>query len=107
TAPTISLTRAVSVRLGSRERPLRTDNAAEVTKALCGALAGATGTTIVALQLGERLAPSHVPADSVGLPSTGRAFGQAFRYGLAPLDARARTALQNKVGDHGFRAHLS
>ncbi len=97
---------SVELRLGSRERALRTDASNEVTRSVLGALHGAGGTVVVQWLLGPRLAPMHVSKDSVGLPSTGRAIGQAFRYGLAPLEGRARAELQSKVGDHGFRARL-
>jgi hypothetical protein len=102
----LTLTRAVSVRLGTRERALRTDNPEEVARSLAVAVAGAHRTTVVQLQLGSRLAPSHVAHDSVGLPSTGRMLGQSVRYGLKPLDVKARADLQSKVGDHGFRVTL-
>lgn len=103
---TPKLARAVELRLGTRERALRTDGPVEVARSIIAALAGTTGTCIVQWQLGERLAPLHVPKDSVGLPTTSRAFGQAFRYGLAPLDAKTNRALQSKVGDRGFRVTL-
>ncbi len=101
-----SVRHALELRLKSREHALTTDAAAEVARSVIGSADGASGTVVVQWLLGPRLAPLHVPSDSVGLPSTGRAVGQAFRYGLAPLDARSRSALQNKVGTHGFRARL-
>lgn len=104
--PPLALTRAVSVRLGTRERALRTDNAEEVSRSLAAAVAGVGDTAVVQLQLGARLAPSHVAPDSVGLPSTGRVLSQSMCYGLKPLDAKARADLQSKVGDHGFRVTL-
>ncbi len=100
------LAHAVELRLGTRERALRVEAAIEVARSVLGAVVTTTATTIVQWQVGERLAPLHVPKDSVGLPSTARAASQAFRYGLAPLDARAQSALQSKVGDQGFRATL-
>ena len=52
--------------------------------------------------------PSSCSGCSVrALPSTTRALAQAFRYGLAPLEARDHRELQAKVGDHGFRARLT
>lgn len=104
--PTTKLARAVELRLGTRERALRTDAAVEVTRSIVSALVGTTGTTILQWQIGQRLAPLHVPKESVGLPSASRAIGQAALYGLVPLDAKARTDLQAKVGDRGFRVNL-
>jgi hypothetical protein len=100
------LARAVELRLGTRERALRVDLPVEIARSLIGALVSTNATSVVQWQLGERLAPLHVPTDSVGLPTTTRALTQAFRYGLAPLDAKGQTALQTKVGDQGFRATL-
>jgi hypothetical protein len=100
------LKRAVEVRLSTRERALRTDTPHEIARSVIAAMAGTTGTTVLQWQLGPRLSPLYVPADSLGLPTTGRMVGQAFRYGLTPLEARARTALEHKVGDQGFRAIL-
>lgn len=104
--PDVKLYRAVELRLGSRERALRADSPGDVTRSILGALHDASGTVVLQWLLGPRLAPLHVPADSVGLPSAGRAVQQALRYGLRPLDAKQRSALQDKVGDHGFRARL-
>jgi hypothetical protein len=104
--PTPHLARAVELRLGSRERALRTDAPSEVARSVLGAIAGTSGITVVQYQLGTRLAPSHVSKDSHGLPTVGRALGQAFRYGLAPLDAIDRRNLQSKVGEQGFRIAL-
>lgn len=97
---------ALDLRLASRERALRTDDPVGVTRSVISALAGTTGTSVLQYQLGERLAPIHVPKDSTGLPSTARAFGQVFRYGLAPLDSADRRDLQAKVGTQGYRAVL-
>jgi energy-coupling factor transporter ATP-binding protein EcfA2 len=104
--PTPTLAHAVELRLATRERSLRTDAPSEIARSVVGALVGTTGTTVMQWQLGQRLSPLHVPKDSVGLPSTSRAIGQAFRYGLAPLDAKASNTLQAKIGDQGFRASL-
>jgi len=95
---------ALDLRLASRERALRVDDPIGVTRSVISALAGTTGTSVLQYQLGDRLAPMHVPKDSTGLPTTARAFGQAFRYGLAPLDASDRRDLQAKVGTQGYRA---
>jgi hypothetical protein len=97
---------ALEVRLASRERPLRTDDPIGVSRSVIAALAGATGTSVLQFQLGGRLAPLHVPRDTTGLPTTTRALSQAFRYGLAPLDATDRRNLQAKIGTQGYQAVL-
>ena len=96
----------MELRLGTRERALRSDAPVEISRSVIAALAATTGTTVVQWQLGDRLAPLHIPSDSIGLPSNARMVGQAFRYGLTPFDAGARRDLQSKVGDQGFRATL-
>jgi hypothetical protein len=101
--PTPQLAKAVELRLGSRERAIRTDAPNEVARSVLSAMAGTSGITVLQYQLGTRLSPSHVPKDSHGLPTVGRALSQAFRYGLAPLDATDRRNLQDKVGEQGFR----
>jgi hypothetical protein len=97
---------ALELRLATRERPLRSDDPVGVSRSVVGALAGTTGITVIQYQLGARLAPMHVPSDTTGLPTTSRAVTQAFRYGLAPLDANDRRNLQSKVGTQGYRAVL-
>jgi hypothetical protein len=106
TRPREGLRHAVALRLGSRERALRTDSAPEISRALLSALAAAPRSTVVQWQLGRRLTPSHIATDSVGLPSVGRSLSQAFTHGLAPLDTGARRDLQEKVGERGFAATL-
>ncbi len=97
---------ALQLRLNNRERALRTDAPLEISRSLLGALSDAPGTFVVQWTLGSRLAPMHVPAQSVGAPSAVRLLKQALTSGSRPLDARGRTAFQAKVGDHGFRARL-
>lgn len=104
--PELTLHHAVELRIGSRERALRVDAPSEVTRSLLGSVHGATGTVVIQWLVGPRLAPRHVAADSVGLPTTPRVLSQALSSGVKTLDAKSRTALQGKVGDHGFRARL-
>lgn len=102
----LRLHHAVQLRLGTRERSLRTDAAPEIARSVAGALASAPGTTVVQWLFGPRLAPRHVAADSTGLPTTGQMLKQALLTGQPPLDARKRTDLQRKTGDQGFRLVL-
>lgn len=100
------LKHAVELRLGSRERSIRTDAAEEVARAVLGSAASAPGVTVIQLVLGTRLAPDHVPTESVGLPTNAQLVKRTLLTGHEPLDARSRTALQDKVGEHGFRTVL-
>lgn len=100
------LNNAVELRLGTRERSLRTDAAQEVARAILGSAASTPGVTVIQLVLGTRLAPHHVPAESVGMPTNAQIVKRTLLTGHEPLDARSRTALQDKVGEHGFRTVL-
>ncbi len=104
--PPTPLRSASELRLSSRERALRSDASIEITSSLLIALHGVPGSFVVQWLLGPRLQPSQVPAESTGLPSNTQLLKRSLVTGHTPLDAKARTALQTKVGDHGFRSRL-
>ncbi len=93
----------VELRLGTRERALRTAGAEEIGRAVSAGLTSAAEGTIVQLVIGPRLKAHYVPASTQGLPSNAQLLKRAVS-GNPPIDARSRTALQDKMGDHGFRA---
>ncbi len=101
-----ALKHAVELRLATRERSIRTDAPEEVARAVNGSAASTPGVTVIQLVLGTRLAPHHVPAESVGMPTNAQLVKRTMLTGHEPLDARSRAALQDKVGEHGFRTVL-
>jgi hypothetical protein len=95
---------AVELRLPNRQRPLRTDEPQAVSHTVLSALAAVgSGTTIVQYVLGPRLTPRFVAHDTPAQVTGWRSVADALVVGDRPLDAHARTALRNKVGDHGVR----
>jgi hypothetical protein len=99
------LTRAIEVRLTTRERSLRRDVPDEVARSLATALAGVgNGTVVLQWLIGPRLTPLHVGRGSTGLPSNLQLVRDALFGSAEPLDARGQAELRDKVGDHGFRA---
>ncbi len=84
----IVLTRAVELRLTTRERSLRRDAPDEVARSLATALAGiGNGTVVMQWLIGPRLTPIHVGRRSTGLPSTPQLVRDALLGRFEPLDA--------------------
>jgi hypothetical protein len=96
--------RVVELRLGTRQRALRTDAAIEVSRSLATALTHESSEASVQWLVGPRLAPRHVTSDAASNQTVGAWLRSAALGTDERLDARARTELRDKVGDHGFRA---
>ena len=101
--------RAIQLRLTTKHRPLRSDDSAEIGRALLSALADVHGDEALVLQwvLGKALRPLAVPdhlphgisgeswiKDAVMLP-----LGKS-----TPVDSELRHALRAKQGEPGWRA---
>ncbi len=108
TRPPLVATHAVSLRLSTRRRPLRTDDPVGVTRAVLTALADVRRGERLVIQwmLGRPLRPLVVPNHLEGL-------GRESWLGallLAPLgppppaDAETRHALREKQGEPGWQA---
>jgi len=94
---------AARMKLSTRHRPLRTDAAPAVARAILSALTAVRGDEQLVLQitLGPRRIPLAVPTQS---PSSVVApVWQVAWYGKGQtIDSEKRTALRSKVSDHGF-----
>lgn len=105
--PSLTVTRAVELRLSTRRRPLRTDDLATVNRAVLIALAHLRRGEHVSLQwmLGRALAPVAVPNHASGLAHESwlgallvAPFGPP-----PPLDAEVRNALRSKRAEPGWQ----
>jgi hypothetical protein len=96
-----------SVRTTTRHRPLRTDDPETIVRAILGALGRTNRNELVILQLllGPRRVPLAVPTQS---PSSvvGTWYQVAWRGDGGTIDGEKRSALRDKVGDHGFACTL-
>ncbi|MEI2775210.1 MAG: type IV secretion system DNA-binding domain-containing protein [Tetrasphaera sp.] len=97
------VTAAASLRLSTRHRPLRTDDPEATARGILGALSRVRDAETLVLQvvLGPRRIPLSVPNQSPS--STVAPLWQVAWYGNGGvIDGEKRTALRNKVADHGF-----
>ncbi|GAB4078656.1 type IV secretory system conjugative DNA transfer family protein [Nostocoides australiense] len=97
------VTAAASLRLSTRHRPLRTDDPEATVRAGLGAMSRVREGETLVLQciLGPRRIPLAVPNQSPS--STIAPLWQVVWYGNGGvIDGEKRTALRNKVADHGF-----
>lgn len=98
-----SVASAVSLRLSTRHRPLRTDTPEATARAILGALSRVKPGELLALQLvlGPRRIPLAVPNQS---PSSVVAspWSVIWRGNGGAIDGEKRSALRTKVSDHGF-----
>jgi hypothetical protein len=89
------------------QRSLRVDDLEQMARAIVTSLstAGKGQTIVFQWMLGPRLAPMKVPEKGVSAPATSwrETLNQAMA-GTRELDAEARRAMREKVGDLGFRA---
>jgi hypothetical protein len=108
TRPPLAITQAVTLRLSTRLRPLRTDDSASVNRALLTALAHVGGDERLTLQwvLGRSLAPLAIPNHLVGLgrESWLGALLLAPFSAPPPADAELRGAIRAKQGEPGWQA---
>lgn len=95
--------RAIEVRLSSRERALRVDDPTEVSRSILTALAAAPLPIAVRWYVGRRLGPQHVGNNASEQLSSPAWLRAALVGRERDLDARGRTELRAKVGQHGFR----
>ena len=105
--PAFTATRAATLRLSTRRRPLRTDDLAAVNRAVLTALAHLHRGEHLALQwvLGRALAPMAVPNHASGLAREswlGALLLAPFGPPL-PMDAEARGALRSKQAEPGWQ----
>jgi hypothetical protein len=105
--PALAAKRAVELRLSTRRRPLRTDDIADVNRAVLTALAHLRGSERLSLQwlLGRSLAPATVPNHVGGLAHESwlgalllAPFGPP-----RPMDGEARSALRAKQAEPGWQ----
>jgi hypothetical protein len=98
-----AVTTAVRLKLSTRHRALRTDQPEATAREVLGALTQVCGDELLVLQvvLGPRRIPLAVPTHS---PSSIVApWWQVVWHGNGgTVDSEKRTALRNKVSDHGF-----
>ena len=102
-----TMNRAVELRLSTRQRPLRTDDPANVSRALLTALAHVGHGEAVGLQwvLGRPLIPMAVPnqLDSLSHESWLGALLAAPFGAPRPVDGELRNALRVKQAEPGWR----
>lgn len=98
---------AIGLRLSTRRRALRSDNAEAVSRSLLGALAAARGDEAVLLRLvlSSRLQPMAVPSSIPALHSESwaKALLSATLHAPGPADAELRTAMRDKQREPGWR----
>jgi hypothetical protein len=100
-----AITAAGRLKLSTRHRALRTDNPEVAVRQILGALTHAQKGELVVLQLvlGPRRIPlavsNHSPS-SIVMPW----YQVAWHGNGGVVDGEKRTALRDKVGDHGFAA---
>jgi hypothetical protein len=95
------------VKLSTRHRALRSDDLDVTVRQLLGALSAASGDELLVLQLilGPRRIPLAVPNQSPS--SVAMPWYQAAWIGNGgTVDGEKRTALRNKLSDHGFAATM-
>ncbi|MGD1059099.1 MAG: hypothetical protein ABR992_16985, partial [Solirubrobacteraceae bacterium] len=106
--PSIRASRAVELRLSTRRRSLRSDDAAGVSRALLTALAQVRGGEQVSIQwvLGRSFVPVAVPneLDSAAHETWTRALLLAPFSPPRPTDAEMRNALRVKRAEPGWQA---
>jgi hypothetical protein len=108
TRPPLTVTQAVTLRLSTRLRPLRTDDPASVNRAILTALAHINGDERLTLQwvLGRSLAPLAIPNHLAGLgrESWLGALLLAPFSAPPPADAELRGAIRAKQATAGWQA---
>lgn len=105
--PSVTVDRAVEVRLSTTSRPLRVEETESVCRALLTALnaVGAGESIVLQWQLIRALAPLPVGNDAPR-PNSGSwtsEVSRAFLGGPPPLDAEARGSLRSKRSLPGWR----
>jgi Type IV secretion-system coupling protein DNA-binding domain len=106
--PPLSASRAVELRLSTRNRPLRTDDLARVSRATLTALAHVRGDELLCIQwvLGRPLAALAVPNQLNGLML--RSWLGALLLAPfgppQPVDTELRNAVRTKQAEPGWRA---
>lgn len=105
--PRLTVSRAVELRLTSRWRPLRTEDAAEVGRTVLTALAQTHRSEQATLQwvLARPLAPSAVPnhLNTAATDSWLQALLIAPFRPPRPVDSEVRSAVRRKQGEPGWR----
>jgi hypothetical protein len=105
--PVIAATRAVELRLSTKRRPLHTDDAASVSRAMLTALAHVRRGERLSIQwvLGRAFAPTAVPnqLDDLGRESWIGALLLAPFGPPKPVDVEVRNALRAKQAEPGWR----
>jgi len=98
---------AMKLKASTRHRALRSDNPEATVRSVLGALAqtGKGERLVLQLLLGPRRVPLAIPTHS---PSSIVApwYQVAWRGNGGQVDSEKRTALRNKVSDHGFACTL-
>ncbi len=98
---------AVRLKASTRHRALRTDNPETTVRSILGALSQVRGGERLVLQLvlGSRRVPLAIPThspSSIVMPW----YQVAWHGNGGQVDSEKRSALRNKVGDHGFACTL-
>jgi Type IV secretion-system coupling protein DNA-binding domain len=104
--PALTVTRAATLRLSTRRRPVRTDDLAAVNRAVLTALAHLHEGEHLVLQwmLGRGLAPVAVPNHVEGLAYESWLGALLLApFGPPPMDVEARGALRSKQAEPGWQ----